>query len=214
MVEVVRGLVAQGNSADDILKALGQNVLQGALNRPDPLDEALEKMEKLRRLEGTRQQDNVIDLEWWKAKQEVDLEREKLREAREREREQHQARNQLLAGVVEALRGPAEGGHPAPGSAAPPAAAPPAAPAPSGGLHRYHCAACGNVFAMTELLPEVVCPRCRTPLRAQVPGVGPGAPPPAPAETGIPTPPAPAPGGEGIGVTGLDGLWGEADVLT
>jgi rubrerythrin len=210
-VEVVKGLVAQGNSADDILRALGQNVLQGALNRPDPLDEALEKIEKLRRLEGDRG-DNVIDLEWWKAKQEVEIERERLRQEREREREQQQARNQLLAGFFESVRD------------RPAASRPPTAPTPApipgsasaGGLHRYHCGACGNVFAMTELLPEVVCPRCRTPLRAQVPGSPPTPPAPAPRPPAdgatAPAPEAPPP--PSSDVTGLDALWGEADVLS
>lgn len=98
----------------------------------------------------------VVDLEQWKAEQEFELRREELKARREEERERAERQNQILAGVLSAVR---------PGSAASgPSPVPEGGNPAAAGLARYRCAQCDQEFVLRQPAAPgatLTCPHCQ-----------------------------------------------------
>ena len=165
--EAMARLKDERNPDSDILRQLGLQTIQGALQQPDPLERFISMRDKVLGALGIdpdkQKEDRVLSLEEWKAKKEIELrERELDAEARK-----EQARAEQLSHLIPAFAA-AIGQGPRPEAAPPPAGAPPEA---ARGFYRYQCGACGTTFALDRPSDTPVCPACHTPL--QVTGAAP-----------------------------------------
>lgn len=186
-LEVARSLMARPSEDEGLVKQIGLRSIEAALTG-DPLEAALHTAEKIRALRG--EDDRVIDLDVWKAKQQFELERERMRLETQSAAESRASTNQLMQGFAQAIGSRGPGAEDAAGP-------------PPGGLVRYSCHACQHQWVSPPVTGGV-CPKCGVAF-----SVGPAAapppdpPPPASASVGRESP------GEWEGLGGLDALGGE-----
>ena len=188
-LEVAQKLVARPSEEDNWVKQIGLQSIQQALTS-DPLEGALRTAERVRELRGG-DDDRIIDLDVWKAKQQFELERERMRLEAQREAETRKSTNDLMAGFAQVLRGPGSGGD----------AAGAIGGTPPGGLVRYTCHACAHEWVSPPVTGGV-CPKCG--VAFTVGG--------APAPESPPPPPNPVgreAAGDWDGLGGLDSLGGD-----
>lgn len=188
-LQVARELMGPPSEEAGMLKQIGLATIQNVING-DPLESALKTAERVRALRGGDTDERVIDLDVWKAKQQFELERERMRLETQSAAESRASTNQLMQGFAQAIgsRGPGSGD---------------ATGTPPGGLVRYSCHACQHQWVSPPVTGGV-CPQCGAAF-----SVGPAATPPP-----DPTPPASASvgresPGEWEGLGGLDALGGE-----
>lgn len=187
-LEVARALMARPNEDGELVKQIGLQSIQAALTG-DPLESALRTAERVRALRGD-EDDRVIDIDIWKAKQQFELEKERMRLETQAAAESRQSTNDLMRGFAQALG--TRGG----------AAADPAAP-PPGGLVRYSCHACQHQWVSPPVTGGV-CPKCGAAFSVGPPPAAEAPAPPSPGATvGRESP------GEWEGLGGLDALGGE-----